>query len=37
MTTRLPFGSNDLRLPEALREPLRAHLADLRERYRKKG
>ncbi len=34
---RLPFGSDDLRLPAALREPLRAHLADLRERYRKKG
>jgi nicotinamidase-related amidase len=37
MTDRLPFGSSDLRLPEPLREPLRAHLADLRERYRKKG
>jgi maleamate amidohydrolase len=34
---RPPFGSADLRLPDALREPLRAHLADLRERYRKKG
>jgi nicotinamidase-related amidase len=34
---RLPFGSDDLRLPEALRAPLRAHLAELRERYRKKG
>jgi maleamate amidohydrolase len=37
MIERLPFGSNDLRLPDALREPLRAHLADLRDRYRKKG
>jgi nicotinamidase-related amidase len=37
MSERLPFGSDDLRLPDALREPLRAHLADLRERYRKKG
>jgi nicotinamidase-related amidase len=37
VSERLPFGSDDLRLPDALREPLRAHLADLRERYRKKG
>jgi len=34
---RLPFGSDDLRLPDALRDPLRAHLADLRARYRRKG
>ncbi len=34
---RLRFGSDDLRLPDALRGPLRAHLAALRERYRKKG
>jgi len=34
---RLPFGSDDLKLPDELREPVRAHLADLRERYRKKG
>ncbi len=27
------FGSDDLRLPDELREPLRAHLAELRERY----
>ncbi len=27
------FGSNDLRLPDDLRGPLLAHLADLRERY----
>ena len=36
-TPPLPFGSDDLRLPEALRAPLRAHLADLRERYRRRG
>lgn len=29
-----PFGSADLRLPDALREPLLAHLDALRERYR---
>ncbi|MBW3540633.1 MAG: isochorismatase family protein [Planctomycetes bacterium] len=29
----LPFGSDDLRLPDALREPLVAHLNDLRQRY----
>jgi nicotinamidase-related amidase len=34
---RLPFGSDDLRLPDALRGPLRAHLAALRERYRARG
>jgi nicotinamidase-related amidase len=33
----LPFGSDDLRLPDALRGPLRAHLADLRARYRQRG
>jgi nicotinamidase-related amidase len=33
----LPFGADDLRLPAALRAPLRAHLADLRERYRRRG
>lgn len=32
-TERLPFGSDDLRLPEELRAPLRAHLSALRERY----
>ncbi len=37
MTERLPFGSDDLRLPDELRGPLRAHLAALREHYRKKG
>ena len=34
---QLPFGSDDLRLPDALRGPLRAHLAALRERYRQRG
>jgi nicotinamidase-related amidase len=33
----LPFGSEDLRLPEELRTPLRAHLATLRERYVQRG
>ena len=32
-----PFGSDDLRLPDELRAPLRTHLAALRERYRKRG
>ena len=36
-TDRLRFGSDDLRLPDELRGPLRAHLAALRERYRKNG
>ena len=31
------FGSNDLRLPDALREPLRAHLQDLKGAYRRRG
>src|SRR5512134_1891716 len=34
---QLPFGSDDLRLPDALRGPLRAHLGALRERYRRRG
>jgi len=34
---KLPFGSDDLRLPEDLRAPLRAHLAALRERYVQRG
>jgi maleamate amidohydrolase len=34
---RLPFGSDDLRLPDALRAPLRAHLAQLREAYHRRG
>ncbi|MBP86677.1 MAG: carbamoylsarcosine amidase [Planctomycetaceae bacterium] len=33
MTQRLNFGSDDLRLPDELREPLRAHLEDLRAKY----
>jgi nicotinamidase-related amidase len=33
----LAFGSDDLRLPDALRGPLRAHLSTLRERYRRRG
>ena len=31
------FGSDDLRLPDALRGPLLAHLADLRARYLARG
>ncbi len=31
------FGSSDLRLPDELRGPLLAHLADLRERYVARG
>jgi nicotinamidase-related amidase len=34
---RLPFGSDDLSLPDALRGPLRAHLAALREGYHRRG
>ena len=34
---QLPFGSDDLRLPEDLRAPLRAHLAALRDRYVQRG
>jgi nicotinamidase-related amidase len=40
MSTSAPvpaFGSSDLRLPDALRQPLLEHLADLRERYRARG
>ncbi len=33
MNDKLTFGSNDLALPDALREPLRAHLKHLREAY----
>jgi nicotinamidase-related amidase len=36
-TERLPFGADDLRLPDALRAPLRAHLAALREAYHQRG
>jgi nicotinamidase-related amidase len=35
-TAATPFGSDDLRLPDALRGPLRAHLNELRERYRQR-
>jgi maleamate amidohydrolase len=31
------FGSNDLRLPEGLRGPLKAHLADLKRAYEKRA
>src|SRR6266540_4018179 len=34
---RTPFGSEDLRLPDDLRGPLRAHLDQLREAYRRRG
>ena len=33
----LAFGSDDLRLPDELRGPLRAHLATLRQRYVERG
>ncbi len=33
----LPFGSDDLRLPDELRAPLQAHLKALRERYVERG
>src|SRR4051794_3295757 len=31
------FGADDLRLPDALREPLKAHLKDLHQRYLMRG
>jgi maleamate amidohydrolase len=31
------FGSNDLRLPDNLRAPLKAHIAELKERYRQRS
>src|SRR5262249_39222545 len=34
---RLPFGADDRRLPDPVRGPLRAPLAALRERYRRRG
>src|SRR5262245_30609680 len=34
---RTPFGSEDLRLPDDLRGPLRAHLEQLREAYRRRS
>jgi nicotinamidase-related amidase len=33
----LPFGADDLRLPDALRGPLRKHLAALKANYLKRG
>lgn len=36
-TTSITFGSSDLRLPDALREPLQAHLEDLHRRYLDRG
>ena len=36
-TEPLPFGSQDLRLPDELRGPLRAHIDDLQSRYLKRG
>jgi nicotinamidase-related amidase len=37
MSTPTPFGSEDLRLPDDLREPLLNHLEDLRGKYLKRG
>ena len=37
MTDPLTFGSSDLRLPDELRAPLRAHLRDLRAKYLARG
>ena len=37
MTERLEFGSDDLRLPDALRAPLLEHLKDLRGKYLARG
>jgi hypothetical protein len=34
---QLAFGSDDLRLPDSLRGPLRAHLNALRDRYHRRG
>ena len=36
-STPLDFGSDDLRLPDEIRGPLRAHLAALRQRYVERG
>ena len=36
-TDSLPFGSSDLRLPDELRGPLRAHLEQLRRAYLRRG
>ncbi|MBC8350966.1 MAG: isochorismatase family protein [Planctomycetes bacterium] len=37
MAERLEFGSDDLRLPDALRAPLLQHLRDLRRKYLARG
>jgi len=36
-STKPCFGSADLRLPDALRAPLRAHIEALRQKYRQRG
>src|SRR5687768_16791980 len=36
-TVGTSFGSSDLRLPEAIRGPLKQHLAELREKYVGRG
>src|SRR6476659_1947898 len=36
-STPTPFGSSDLRLPDGLRGPLQAHLAELPRRYLDRG
>ena len=36
-STVLAFGSEDLRLPDELRAPIRTHLATIRERYVERG
>ena len=36
-TEPLPFGSKDLRLPDEIRGPLRAHIEDLRSKYLDRG
>jgi len=37
MSSPTPFGSSDLRLPDDLREPLQAHIAELHRRYQGRG
>ena len=36
-SSRLQFGADDLRLPDELRDPLRAHLAELKQKYLQRG
>src|SRR6266481_7339154 len=36
-TTALPFGSDDLQLPDELRASIRAHLTAIRKRYVERG